>query len=104
MITDIINIVLYVNDRIVKSKITSINASYSDLRDILVGIKLMSSSNYDKVIGLAKNYAIEKTIEAGSTINEVSKTIENQTQLAVITENAGFNKIDSRASAILQLA
>jgi hypothetical protein len=40
----------------------------------------------------------------GSMINEVSKTIENQTQLAVMTENAGFNKIDSRASAILVLA
>lgn len=64
----------------------------------------LDSSSKHQVIGLAKNYAIEKTIEAGSTINEVSKTIENQTQLAVITENAGFNKIDSRASAILQLA
>lgn len=57
-----------------------------------------------QIIGLAKNYAIEKTIEAGSIINEVSKTVENQTQLAVMTENAGFNKIDSRASAILVLA
>lgn len=57
-----------------------------------------------QIIGLAKSYAIEKTIEAGSIINEVSKTIENQTQLAVMTENAGFNKIDSRASAILVLA
>lgn len=64
----------------------------------------LDSSSKHQVIGLAKNYAIEKTIEAGSTINEVSKTIENQTQLAVITENAGFNKIDARASAILQLA
>lgn len=56
-----------------------------------------------QIIGLAKNYAIEKTIEAGSIINEVAKTISNQTQLAVLTENAGFNKIDSRASAILEL-
>lgn len=58
---------------------------------------------HHQIIGLAKAYAIEKTIEAGSTINEVSKTVENQTQLAVMTENAGFNKIDSRASAILEL-
>lgn len=57
-----------------------------------------------QIIGLAKNYAIEKTVEAGSTINEVAKTVENQTQIAVLTENAGFNKIDSRASAILVLA
>ena len=57
-----------------------------------------------QIIGLAKSYAIEKTVEAGSTINEVAKTVENQTQIAVLTENAGFNKIDSRASAILVLA
>ena len=62
-----------------------------------------TSDGLHQIIGLAKNYAIEKTIEAGSLINEVSKTIENQTQLAVMTENAGFNKIDSRASAILVL-
>ena len=63
----------------------------------------LADGDLHQVIGLAKNYAIEKTIEAGSMINEVSKTIENQTQLAVMTENAGFNKIDSRASAILVL-
>ena len=64
----------------------------------------LSKDGKHQIIGLAKNYAIEKTIEAGSMINEVSKTVENQTQLAVMTENAGFNKIDSRASAILELA
>ena len=64
----------------------------------------LTSDKKHQIIGLAKDYAIEKTIEAGSVINEVSKTIENQTQLAVMTENAGFNKIDSRASAILKLA
>lgn len=64
----------------------------------------LTSSSKHQIIGLAKNYAIEKTVEAGSIINEVSKTVENQTQLAVMTENAGFNKIDSRASAILELA
>lgn len=63
----------------------------------------LTSDKKHQIIGLAKQYAIEKTIEAGSIINEVSKTIENQTQLAVMTENAGFNKIDSRASAILVL-
>lgn len=63
----------------------------------------LTSDSKHQIIGLAKRYAIEKTIEAGSVINEVSKTIENQTQLAVMTENAGFNKIDSRASAILVL-
>ena len=64
----------------------------------------LTSDGKHQIIGLAKNYAIEKTVEAGSMINEVSKTIENQTQLAVMTENAGFNKIDSRASSVLVLA
>ena len=64
----------------------------------------LTAANKHQIIGLAKNYAIEKTVEAGSMINEVAKTVENQTQLAVMTENAGFNKIDSRASAILVLA
>ena len=64
----------------------------------------LSKNGKHQILGLAKNYAIEKTIEAGSIINEVSKVVENQTQLAVMTENAGFNKIDSRASAILELA
>lgn len=63
-----------------------------------------NSEGKHQIIGLAKQYAIEKTIEANSVISEVSKTVENQTQLAVMTENAGFNKIDSRASAILVLA
>ena len=63
-----------------------------------------TSDDKHQIIALAKNYAIEKVLEAGSTINEVSKTVENQTQLAVMTENAGFSKIDSRASAILKLA
>ena len=36
-------------------------------------------------------------------LNEVEKASSNQTQMAYMTENAGFNKIDSRASAILIL-
>ena len=78
---------------------------------LLSNLRVIYSEDLEKtadgkhqIIALAKNYAIEKTVEAGSMINEVSKTIENQTQLAVMTENAGFNKIDSRASAILKLA
>lgn len=78
---------------------------------LLSNLRVIYSEDLEKttdgkhqIIALAKNYAIEKTVEAGSMINEVSKTIENQTQLAVMTENAGFNKIDSRASAILVLA
>lgn len=76
----------------------------SNLRVIFSEDLGLSKNGKHQIIGLAKKYAIEKTVEAGSIINEVSKTIENQTQLAVMTENAGFNKIDARASAILELA
>lgn len=76
----------------------------SNLRVIFSEDLEKTSEGKHQIIALAKNYAIEKTVEAGSMINEVAKTIENQTQLAVMTENAGFNKIDSRASAILVLA
>ena len=62
-----------------------------------------TSNGKHQIIGLAKNYAIEKTIEAGSVIKEIAKVSSNQTQTAYMTENAGFNKIDSRASAILVL-
>ena len=76
----------------------------SNLRVIYSEDLGLTGDGKHQIIGLAKKYAIEKTVEAGSIINEVSKTIENQTQLAVMTENAGFNKIDARASAILELA
>ena len=76
----------------------------SSLRVIYSEDLELTSDKKHQVIGLAKNYAIEKVLEAGSTIQEVSKAIQNQTQLAVMTENAGFSKLDSRASAILKLA
>ena len=63
----------------------------------------LTSGNKHQIVGLAKDYAIERTLEAGSVINEVEKASSNQTQMAYMTENAGFNKIDSRASAILEL-
>lgn len=62
-----------------------------------------TANNKSRIIGLAKDYAIEKVIEAGSIINEVTKVASNQTQVAYMTENAGFSKIDPRASAILEL-
>ena len=63
----------------------------------------LTSGSKHQIVGLAKDYAIERTLEAGSVINEVEKASSNQTQMAYMTENAGFNKIDSRASAILEL-
>lgn len=62
-----------------------------------------TSDGKERIIGLAKAYAIEKVIEAGSMINEVEKVMSNQTQVAYMTENAGFSKLDPRASSILVL-
>lgn len=62
-----------------------------------------STDGKTQIIGLAKDYAIEKVIEADSTIRETERIMANQTQRAYLTENAGFNKLDSRASSILVL-
>ena len=85
--------------------------SFEFPQGLLSNLRVIYSEDLEKttdgkhqIIGLARNYAIEKTIESGSLINEVTKVATNQTQTAVMTENAGFNKIDSRASAILVLA
>ena len=85
--------------------------SFTFPQGLLSGVKVIYSEDLAKtadgkhqILGLAKNYAIEKTIEAGSVIKEIAKVSSNQTQTAYMTENAGFNKIDPRASAILVLA
>ena len=56
-----------------------------------------------QIIGLAKEYAIEKVVEAGSVIRETERIMANQTETAYLTENAGFSKLDARASSILVL-
>lgn len=62
-----------------------------------------TSDGKQQIIGLAKEYAVEKVLEAGSVIRETEKIISNQTQVAYLTENAGFSKLDPRASSILVL-
>lgn len=76
----------------------------SNLNVVLSDDLPLTSDNKHQIIGLEKAFAIEKTIEAKSMIQEVERVMTNQTQIAVMTENAGFNKIDARASAILKLA
>lgn len=55
------------------------------------------------IYGLDKRYAIEKVIETGSDISEAAAFIANQTQLLTISENAGFDKVLTEASAILEV-
>lgn len=55
------------------------------------------------IYGIDQRYAIEKVQEIGSDISEADKFILNQTNVLTISENAGFNKIMSEASAILEI-
>ena len=55
------------------------------------------------IYGLDKRYAVEKVIETGSDISEAAAFIANQTQLLTISENAGFDKVLTEASAILEI-
>jgi hypothetical protein len=55
------------------------------------------------IYGLDQANAIEKVVEAGSDIMEADQFIKNQTKVLTISENAGFCKIDKKASAILEI-
>lgn len=55
------------------------------------------------IYGLDQRYSIEKVIENGSDISEADRFITNQTEVLTISENAGFNKIMTEASAILEV-
>lgn len=55
------------------------------------------------IYGLDNRYAIEKLIEAGSEIQEADQFIANQTKILTISENAGFDKILTEASALLEI-
>lgn len=53
------------------------------------------------LIGLDKNYAIEK-ITAGGIVTEFDKLIDRQLERATITSIAGFSKIFDKASALIK--
>lgn len=54
MFVDIINIGLFINNEIKESRIVTLDDSYLDLRDSLLGVHLMSSCNFDQEIGFVK--------------------------------------------------
>jgi hypothetical protein len=58
----------------------------------------------DALFALARDYAVEKVIEAGSDIMEADKFITNQTTALAISENAGFSVMYPQATKILTLA
>jgi len=55
------------------------------------------------IYGLDSRYAIEKVTEIGSEVQEAGRFILNQTEVLTISENTGFNKIMTEASAILEI-
>ena len=57
----------------------------------------------DAIIALAKDYAVEKIVEAGSDISEADKFITNQTEVLTISENCGFATMYKDAMGILTL-
>lgn len=54
-----------------------------------------------RVFGLSKENAIRKIVEQGSTIQELERRANDQTEVIYMTENAGFGKIYNEASSIL---
>lgn len=69
-----------------------------------IGAKLLKSSSVasDKVLGLDKNYALEM-VKAGDVVTEYDKLIDRQLERAAITSIAGFAKIFSDASKVLDI-
>lgn len=69
-----------------------------------LGAKLLHVSNMagDKIIGLDKNCALEMVI-AGDVMTEYDKLIDRQLERAAITCTAGFAKIFTDASKVLEI-
>lgn len=79
---------------------TQINRGLSD------GMRLGWSADVpaDKIIAADKRFAIERVVEAGSTIAEIERFTRNQTQSLTITEVEGYAIIDKNATRVLNLA
>ena len=62
-----------------------------------------SKAGKARVFGLDRKNAIRKTVEQGSTIQELERRANDQTEVIYITENTGFSKIYNEASSILEV-
>lgn len=56
----------------------------------------------EQLIGLSRKYALTKWLANGSQIRELDKNIRNQTNLGTISEIAGFEKFNDKASRVLK--
>lgn len=57
-----------------------------------------------QLIGLNRDNALTRYIEAGSIINEIDQNIRNQTKIGTMSETVGFAKFVKNASRVLKLA
>lgn len=62
-----------------------------------------SEDDNERVFGVSRANGIRKTVEQGSTIQELEKRANDQTEVIYITENAGFSKIFNEGSSILEI-
>lgn len=72
----------------------SLTFPQNNLKEITViyDSRVPKNSGKEMLIGLNKEYALEKYMAAGSNINELASNIRNQTKLGTISEIANFAK------------
>jgi hypothetical protein len=57
-----------------------------------------------KIVGFDRRVAVERVFEIGASIQEVTRWIENQTQVLTMTETEGYDVMDNGGDKILDLA
>jgi hypothetical protein len=57
-----------------------------------------------KIVGFDRRIALERVYEIGASIQEVSRWIENQSQVLTMTETEGYDIMDNGGDKILDLA
>lgn len=74
------------------------------LKDLTVvyDSRVPMASGKEQLIGLNRQYALTKWLANGSQIREIDKNIRNQTNLGTISEIAGFEKFNDKASRVLK--
>lgn len=76
-------------------------AQLSEL-NVVYDPRVPAAGGKEQLIGLNKDYALTKYLEAGSQIREYDQFIRNQTKLGTVTETAGFAKFSDDATLILK--
>jgi hypothetical protein len=57
-----------------------------------------------QIVAFDRRFAIERVVETGATIEEVTRFVERQTELLVMTETEGYAVMDREAAKILNIA